>query len=247
MRRLARACKPLLPKCALDAYIRLRRASLRKQFAGKTPTEAFSAIYARRIWGTSGDPLHAFSSGSGSSDPAIVSAYVVAVRNWMVALGSPPSVCDLGCGDFRVGSQLVPFASRWTACDCVPQLIESNRRRWVHLPVQFEQIDLCAARPREADVFFIRQVLQHLSNAQISQVLANVVGRCTWLVVTEHVPNTAFAPNADKPIGSDVRVLEGSGVVLTEPPFTLMPLEARRLCRVTVDDGAIETLAYKLR
>jgi hypothetical protein len=113
--------------------------------------------------------------------------------------------------------------------------------------VQFEQIDLCAARPCEADVFLIRQVLQHLSNAQISQVLDNVVGRCTWLVVTEHVPNTTFTPNADKPIGSDVRVLDGSGVVLTEAPFSLMPREARGLCRVTVDDGAIETLAYKLR
>jgi hypothetical protein len=247
MRRFARACKPLLPKYVLAAYARLRRAALHRQFAGRTPTDVFSVVYARGMWGNARDPLHRFCSGSGSSDPSVVGAYVGAVRSWMAGLSSPPSVCDLGCGDFQVGSQLVSLASSWTSYDCVRELIESNRCRWVHLPVQFEQIDLCEGRPREADVFFIRQVLQHLSNAQISQVLANVVSRCTWLVVTEHVPVTAFIPNVDKPIGSDVRVLDGSGVVLTEPPFMLIPRDVRLLCRVPVVDGAIETLAYRLR
>ena len=238
--------KKLVPHPLLLAYRELRRRRLARDIAGKTPSEVFSLVYARRLWGMSGESKHPFCSGSGSSEPRVVDAYVAAVTDWLGGFPVPPSVGDLGCGDFRVGSRIRRSCGTYTAYDCVAALLESNRRHWQGLDVRFELLDLCAASPAPADVFVIRQVLQHLSNDQIRRALENVVRNCTWLVVAEHVPVGQFTPNLDKPIGPDVRLAANSGIVLTAPPFNLRPAEEKVLCRTPVGQGEIVTVAYLL-
>jgi hypothetical protein len=239
--------KSVLPTPMTDWLTDFRRRRLTAHFAPKSPKEAFSEIYSRRLWGAPTDPSHRFCSGSGSSDPAVVTTYVKAVSEWMASMDGPPSVGDLGCGDFQVGSQLVAHSSSWTAYDCVSELLAANCRRWGHLPVTFAQLDLCAAKPIYADVFFVRQVLQHLSNTQIQMALRNLLDRCRWLVVTEHIPTGAFVPNRDKPIGPDTRLSQHSGVVLTADPFRLRPLAAVPLCRVEQGTGLIDTVTYRVQ
>lgn len=235
-----------IPPPLLRAYLKFRRGQIARDLAGKSPSEVFSRVYAGRMWGTSAEREHPFCSGSGSSEPRVVDAYVTAVAGWLGTFPVPPSVGDLGCGDFRVGSRLRASCGSYTAYDCVEALLESNRRRWRGLDVQCELLDLCAAPPAAADVLFIRQVLQHLSNEQVQRALEHVVRKCTWLVVTEHVPVGPFTPNLDKPAGPDVRLEANSGVVLTAPPFNLRPAEERVLCRAPDDRGEIVTIAYRL-
>ena len=73
----------------------------------------------------------------------------------------------------------------------------------------------------DGDLCLIRQVLQHLSNKQISQVLANC-GKFPYLVITEDVYNGPnVRPNLDIMHGPDNRLHRRSGVFLDRAPFSL--------------------------
>jgi hypothetical protein len=244
---LRSALKAVLPT-ELIAMVRAARLKrLRARFQGLKPSEAFSIVYSDGMWGRSENPDHPFNSGTGSRDPEIVSAYVSAVIEWIDSFTDKPDVADVGCGDFRVGSQIRPSCGRYSAYDCVPGIIASNRSRWASLDVDFCVLDVSSESPATADIIFVRQVLQHLPNDLITRALSRLKTACTWLVVTEHLPDGEFVPNVDKAIGPDIRCTSGSGVVLTEPPFSLKPLEVLELCRVPSAPGSIVTTAYRLK
>ena len=239
--------KSVIPMPMLTAFREFRQSRLRRMLAGKSPAEVFSMVYARRMWGTPMEQNHPFCSGSGSTEPQIVDTYISAVSEWLSRFPTPPSVGDLGCGDFRVGARLRRLCGTYTAYDCVPSLLESNRHRWSGFDVSFEELDICSRPPAIADVFFVRQVLQHLSNDQILSFLRQIHGRCTYLVLTEHLTLSPFIPNVDKPAGPDTRLGLSSGVVLTAAPFDVHPFETQLLCEVQSDSGTIVPHAYRLR
>jgi len=216
---------------------------------GKLPVgEVFSSIYREQKWGakSGGD----FFSGSGSHDPSLVSPYVNAVRAFLQSLPSPPSVADLGCGDFNVGSQLRPYCGRYIACDVVPALIERDKKMFAEAGVDFCCLNIIDEELPDADVVFLRQVLQHLSNAQIASVIPKLY-RYKYLVLTEHIPpQPGFPPNRDKVTGGGVRLLQGSGVVLTAPPFSLKVKSDSVLCATNESvfryPGLIRTSLYEI-
>ena len=225
----------------------LPRGTPAASLAALSPADAFGTIYREGMWGSSINGNERYCSGIGSRDPAIVEPYVAEVRRWLGRFPARPTVVDLGCGDFHIGSQVRDACGRYVACDCVPALIEHNRRQWAHLDVDFRVHDATAAVAPEADVVFIRQVLQHLSNELVEKVLRGIEGRYQWAVVTEHVPAGDFQPNVDKPLGPDVRLSVGSGVVVTEPPFGLRPLDSQVICDIDFEGSRIATVAYHLR
>ena len=64
-----------------------------------------------------------------------------------------------------------------------------------------------------ADVALVRQVLQHLSNTQISRIVPKLSGYRS-LVVSEHVPiENDFVPNVEKMAGVTIHLPSHSGVV----------------------------------
>jgi hypothetical protein len=98
----------------------------------------------------------------------------------------------------------------------------------------------------EGDVVTIRQVLQHLSNADIAQVVAKLA-QYEYAIITDHQPAGAFTPNVDIPSGRYIRVGIGSALNLAEEPFRLSFLEERQLCVVPSSDGVIRTTLYRMR
>lgn len=244
VRRAVRACVPSSIRAAVQGWLARRRAVA---LAASTPGAAFDAIYRQRMWGASSRPDERFCSGIGSRDPLIVEPYVTAVRRWLESFPARQSVVDLGCGDFHVGSQIREVCGPYVACDCVAAMIDHHREAWSHLGVEFRVHDATTTPCPAADVVFIRQVLQHLSNDLVARVLAGVVDRCDWLVVTEHVPAGDFRPNLDKPLGPDVRLSAGSGVVITAPPFSVACRESQVICDVEYQDSRIVTTAYRMR
>jgi SAM-dependent methyltransferase len=241
------ALKSVLPSGLIELARAARLKRLHARFRGLKPSEAFSIIYSEGLWGRSGESTHHFNSGIGSHDQEIVAAYVSAVTMWLGAFPCKPDVADVGCGDFRVGSPIRPFCGRYLAYDCVPSLVASNRSRWASADVEFAVLDISRDAPAQADIVFVRQVFQHLPNDLIEQALARLANACTWLVVTEDLPDGRFVANIDKAIGPDIRCTSGSGVVLTDPPFSLKPAEELQLCRVSSAPGSIVTTAYRLK
>ncbi len=223
---------------------RAREAQL---FQGLNTQEIFTKIYAERLWGHSGQAEHVFWSGTGSHVEATVRPYVSAVAGFLASLGDKPDVVDLGCGDFAVGAQLRPFCNGYVACDIVPPLVEFNRVRFRSLEVDFQLLNIATDPLPRGDVAMIRQVLQHLSNAEILGVVRQVEQNFKHLVLTEHLPSEpGFTPNLDKPTGRDIRMGIGSGIVLTAAPFNLKPLAERTLCEAAEAGGVIRTTVYQL-
>jgi hypothetical protein len=97
------------------------------------------------------------------------------------------------------------------------------------------------------DVVFLRQVLQHLSNVQISKIVPKLVQHYDYLVLTEHLPSLKiFVENIDKPPGSDTRISRMSGIVLTSPPFLLRCVSETIACEAPEYGGVVRTVIYRL-
>lgn len=235
--------KSLVPAPILNRYLATRIGEREKAFAGDTLQETFSNIYSSGLWGTS---EAGFYSGFGSHDEAIVAPYVEAVRAFVGEFPTRLDAVDLGCGDFNVGRQLRNAFGKYTGCDVVADLIADNQQRYADLDVQFQVVNIASGPLPPGDVVLVRQVLQHLSNADISAALAKF-SAYKYAIITEHLPaRQGFKPNVDKPSGAQIRIYFDSGIVLTDPPFSLKPLSQKVLCELPQLNGVIRTIAYKL-
>jgi SAM-dependent methyltransferase len=159
---------------------------------------------------------------------------------------------DLGCGDFRVGRQLLPLCSSYIGIDIVKPLVRSNQEKHGSSTIQFEHLDIVNDELPDGDVCFVRQVLQHLSNDQIVQIIQKLK-KYKWVFITEHYPsdNNKIKPNLDKAHGGDIRLYNNSAVYLAEPPFSLPNELLRQVLEVPgagiegrYDRGVIRTFLY---
>ncbi|RXG27540.1 class I SAM-dependent methyltransferase [Leeuwenhoekiella palythoae] len=194
----------------------------------KTPwptKDAMQQVYAKKLWGSGNTD---FFSGEGSHDTETVQAYLKAVIGFFKNLEAPPVVCDLGCGDFNVGKELVPYTQAYKAVDIVPELIAHNQKTFTSKQLMFHTLDIAKDTLPEGDCALLRQVLQHLSNAEI-QAIVNKLYAYRYVILTEHLPDQEFTPNIDIISGQGIRLKKKSGVALQAPPFNFKVKAAKEL------------------
>lgn len=222
---------------------RFRNGNIRNGNAMAETRKIFQDVYKSALWG---NDQSGFCSGLGSVDPDIVQPYCRAVLFFLKAVGKKLNVVDFGCGDFRVGSRLRPYFEKYTACDIVPELIEHHKTQYKDLNVDFRCIDATVEELPEADIIIIRQVLQHLSNADILKLLPKFK-KFKYIIFTDHIPvNRKFVPNVDIHTGGHTRMQSGSGLDLTAHPFYLEPRVEYLLCAVPSESGIIKTSVYQM-
>lgn len=235
--------KGLLPTRVYEA----RRRWLLRTRTDPTASNAdiFSRIYAGQEWGADSGP---FFSGRGSHEPDLVAPYLAAMTEFLEALPGKPDVVDLGCGDFHIGRSLRPCCGRYVGCDVVPDLIAWNAAQFADLDVEFTTLDMANDELPAGDVAILRQVLQHLSNADIAKIVPKLRSY-KYVVVTEHHPERSFVPNLDLPTGRHNRSSVLSGIDLTAPPFDLAPAESREICAVRDQElgGVVRTVVHRMR
>lgn len=207
------------------------------------PTKAvMSQIYKKSLWGGSDFDFY---SGDGSHHPAIVNPYIVVVKIFLKEFHSPITVCDLGCGDFNVGHQLIKYAKKYFAIDIVDELIERNKQLYTYDNLSFKTLDICKDELPKADCVMVRQVMQHLSNVEIETLLTKLK-TYKYIIVTEHLPSSEFESNINIITGQGNRLKFKSGVVLTDAPFYLKPIKEETLLTVEVDEKSrIKTVLYQ--
>lgn len=241
------AMSRLLPAPLYELLRRAKRTIEKRRNASRSVEDVFTDIYLNRKWGGAPDQ---FCSGSGTTNQRVVDAYVQAVAEWCGRhAASDLSAVDLGCGDFVVGRKIAPLFRNYIGADVVRPLIEHHNRLHSSDTVTFRQCNIIEDVLPEGDVCFVRQVLQHLDNAEILTILGKLA-RYRWVIVTEHVPSPGQlkAPNLDKPHGSDIRLTAGSGVYLDQPPFCLpstrieVVLEVPWLGAHGEDEGILRTV-----
>ncbi len=165
------------------------------------------------------------------------------------------SLCfvDLGCGDFRIGKQLLPLCTKYIGADIVKSLIDYNINNYSNENISFVHLDIVDAELPLGDVCFIRQVFQHLSNRQILSILKKIENY-KWVFITEHYPtnNESIVPNLEKVHGADIRAYKNSGVYLTQAPFNIPIQKIEMVLEVPgdglgngFDQGVIRTFLYK--
>lgn len=211
-------------------------------YGGSDAGEVFSKVYSEGVWGKGEE----FFSGSGSRREDVLQPYISSVSQFLDSLPSKPNAVDLGCGDFYVGSKLRPHCAKYTACDVVPSMLDHHRAKFESLDVDFQCVDISRDRLPPGDVAFIRQVLQHLDNVKIAEVVAKLK-QYRHVIVTEAIPaRRDFVPNVDKLTGPGTRIATASGVVLTARPFSLAPADERPLCVVQESASLLVTTLYRM-
>jgi len=206
--------------------------------------DAMAQIYELNLWGSNETDFY---SGIGSHHPEIVEPYLDAVVSFLSAFKKPISVCDLGCGDFNVGKELVKHTSNYDAVDIVPALIERNKETYKADNLEFHCLDIAVDDLPSADCALLRQVLQHLSNVEVERVVRKLADY-KYVILTEHIPEGDFEPNLDIISGQGTRLKKQSGLDLLVPPFNMKVKEEKQLLAISLDDhkGVIITTLYKM-
>ena len=188
-----------------------------------------------------------FYSGEGSHLPELVNSYIEIVTRFLKSFKTPLVVCDLGCGDFNIGNQLVKHTKKYIAVDIVEELIEYNKKTFIADNLEFNCLDIAKDNLPAGDCAILRQVLQHLSNNEIQQILSKL-SQYKYIILTEHLPKIDFKPNKDIISGQGIRLKKQSGVNPLASPFNFKVKEEKLLLSVVLDDtkGVIVTTLYRM-
>lgn len=218
--RLAEAIKQRTPWVIRNLSRRVKRRLRQRRDARLSCKDVFTKIYATNAWGGKAGELY---SGPGS-DEAIGKPYSDAVLAFIGRQGIG-SVVDLGCGDFRVGRIIASSGVNYTGVDIVDAVIASNKERYASDSVRFFVKDIIEEELPVGDLCLIREVFQHLSNAQIQQVLPKLKVYKYVIITDYQPPPETFIPNRDKPHGGFTRLHDKSALVLDRPPFNVGGVE----------------------
>ncbi len=204
-------------------------------FDGWHRRRAFQNAYGNAQWGV--EEGAQFYSGDGSRG-ACADTYVACVARVLQEraedMDRPLRVVDLGCGDFSIGRRLLASTENITyvGCDIVPELIRAHSASVLDPRASFREVDIVGGELPDGDVCLVREVLQHLSNADVGRVLKKL-GQYEEVLVTEARPAILEGPpNPDKPSGPGVRwdwrSGRGRGIELDQAPFDM---RVEELCR----------------
>ncbi len=210
---MKRFLKSLIPKSWMHRYATFKNRN-------KSAEQVFTEIYKKNYWGKTEDAQ--YFSGTGTHD-VNTEKYIDTLTDFITE-HNVKSVFEIGCGDFSIMEKvLANSAVVYTGADVVADLIVHLQEKHGDKQTNFNHLDAITSEPfPNADLCVIRQVLQHLSNAQISQILQKTK-KFKYVMITEHVPVNPEVLNGDKSAGGYIRLqnIQTSGVFLEAPPFNL--------------------------
>jgi SAM-dependent methyltransferase len=171
----------------------------------------FELIYSKGLWAT--DVLGKGTSGDGSTLGA-TRVYRTYLQDFL-AKQRIRSVVDAGCGDWEFSQAIDWTGIDYVGLDIVPYVIAANQRRFGAANIRFAVADIVRDELPPADLLLVKDVLQHLSNADIARFLAQLPRYRHVVLVNDVLPDTLSAEPADIPTGR-YRPLD-----LTKAPYSL--------------------------
>lgn len=196
--------------------LKRRKFKLNRQFRDKKRNEIFTDIYKNGTWGRCGE----YYSGEGSYKEEFVEPYCQLVKQF-IEEHDIKTVVDLGCGDFHVASLWLDENTDYKGVDIVEDMIQSHREKYGAENRHFYCLDMVSDELPDGDLCLIRQVLQHLTNREISMILKKLA-KYPYVIITEHrtVKEDADVYNVDISAGAGTRNGLQSGIYLDEEPFS---------------------------
>ncbi|MHB8407954.1 MAG: class I SAM-dependent methyltransferase [Acidiferrobacterales bacterium] len=157
-------------------------------------------------------------SGTGS-DPQKAQEYIDFISKFIKEHGVK-RVCDLGCGDFEVGSRIDYGDAEVVAVDASEKHIQKHRGVHTHPRFTFVHADLRAFDDSGFDLVLVKDVLQHWPTEDIKQWCVREHGKL--LLVTNDVGggevngDISYLPSVDGKLKVNVR-----GLDLRAKPFNV--------------------------
>lgn len=159
---------------------------------------AFDEIYETGSWGVGSGP---------GSDPHFTIEYRAFIQRFM-ALNGIRSVVDIGCGDWQF-SRYINFANAdYTGLDVVRSVVDANTRSYARPGVRFDLMPEDVSTVPGGDLLIIKDVLQHLPNSDIFDLLHHVVPRFRYALITNSFEKIDTARNYDISGHGDFRCLD---------------------------------------
>jgi len=206
--------------------------------------DAMEQVYEMKLWGGNNADFY---SGEGSHNLKIINPYIAVVTSFLKSFKSLLVVCDLGCGDFNVGKELVKYTKKYVAIDIVKDLIKYNKTTFKNDNLEFHCLNIASDDIPNGDCALVRQVLQHVSNTEVQCILDKLT-HFKYVILTEHIPEGDFIPNKDIISGQGTRLKKQSGLNVLKPPFKFKVKEEKQLIAVHLNNykGVIVTTLYRV-
>ncbi|MDB4402124.1 class I SAM-dependent methyltransferase [Algibacter sp.] len=206
--------------------------------------DVMNQIYEMNLWG--GNQFD-FYSGIGSHDAKIIDPYLKVIIAFLESYNRSLIVCDLGCGDFNIGKHLTKYSKKYIAIDVVENLTKRNKNLYKDHNLEFYCLDIINDKLPSGDCIILRQVLQHLSNKDIEEVIKKMT-IYKYIILTEHIPLGNFVSNKDIISGQGIRLKQNSGVNILEAPFNLKIKDQKQLEEHILENnkGRILTTLFKV-
>ena len=206
--------------------------------------DVMNQIYEMNLWG--GNQFD-FYSGIGSHDAKIIDPYLKVIIAFLESYNRSLIVCDLGCGDFNIGKHLTKYSKKYIAIDVVENLTKRNKNLYKDHNLEFYCLDIINDKLPSGDCIILRQVLQHLSNKDIEEVIKKIT-IYKYIILTEHIPLGNFVSNKDIISGQGIRLKQNSGVNILETPFNLKIKDQKQLEEHILENnkGRILTTLFKV-
>lgn len=186
-------------------------------------TTIFSIIYEVNAWG---GKKGEFYSGSGSHNDQITE-YAKTVYEF-ISSNKIHEIVEVGCGDFNVSNKILKLMDAashdfsYTGYDVVKPLIKRNNLNYGSPRINFVYKDSCVGKIKAGELLIIRQVLQHLSNRSIKQII-DKFKNYKYIIVSEQQiaakHEKMIIPNIDKQTDQKTRIEINSAVYLDKEPF----------------------------
>lgn len=174
--------------------------------------KAFGDIYRESLWGVCPDGLS--SSGPGSTLEQGW-PFIQYLQSFLNEHNDVKTVVDLGCGDWVLAREIDWGSRNYIGIEVVPELVDRNQAAFGSDKVRFVHLDAGYDTMPAGDLLICKDVLMHLPNAIVAQILEKSKKYKYCIFVNDF--NSADTRNIDVHT-SGFRFLD-----LTKKPFNLEP------------------------
>lgn len=159
-------------------------------FGQITSEEVFSSIYSDNIWIKGSGPGSTIEQGR---------PFITFVQQILDEFDIQ-SIVDLGCGDWVLAHEINWKNRNYLGLDVVSKVIDRNKLLYSSCNIQFSKLDGITQELPQSDLLICKNVLQHLPNADILKILAQIKKYKYVVIVNDFNANNSFT-NYDTSLG----------------------------------------------
>ena len=185
--------------------------ALSQIYALSSSEEIFTHIYDNKLWGQN-------EQGEGFSGSGSTLKETTMYRNFLqnfLNTHKIKSVVDLGCGDWTFSKEINWSQIDYIGIDVVKSVIQKNVKLFETPSIRFIHADGLSSTLPSADLLICKDVLQHLPNKEIIEIMKQF-GNFKYCLITNDIDLDCPSNN-----NTDIKTGECRALNLMAPPFSV--------------------------